>query len=129
MAEYNMFNRKLTDMLEDLAACFPTVTEFSMAISPPARMLLSMDPTQGQRMFQEYVAMPFESHILSRDEAFLMSQEQFGPAGAPVVGDIVALIKRVWSGASMENRDAIWKHLHVLIVLNRRCIIAHAVAV
>lgn len=121
MDEYSMFNRKLTDMLEDLAECFPTVPEFSMAISPPARLLLSLDPRQAQRLFQDYVAQPYETYILSRDEAFLLSQDNFGPVGALNMGDIVALIKRVWQEASAENKDAIWRHLHVLVVLNRRC--------
>lgn len=121
MDEYGMFNRKLTDMLEDLAECFPSVPEFSMAVSPPARMLLSLDPRQAQRLFQDYVALPYEEYILSRDEVFLLSQDSFGPVDAPCLGDVVALIKRVWQEASDENKDAIWRHLHVLIVLNRRC--------
>lgn len=123
MAEhtYNMFNRKLTDMLEDLAECFPDITEFSMAISPPARLLLTLDPSQAQRIFQDYVVSPYEKHILSRDDVFLLSQEQFGPVGTLDTGDIVALIKRVWKEASNENKDAIWRHLHVLVLLSNRC--------
>lgn len=117
---YLLFNRKLIDMLEDLSACFPTVTEFSMALSPPGRMLMSMDPCHSQRMFQEYVILPYEQRILDRDEAFLLTQEQFGPTTINQ-GDLVALVKRVWCDASTKDRDAIWRHLHVLIVLSRRC--------
>lgn len=117
---YEMFNRKLTDMMEDLSACFPAVTEFAVVLSPPAQMLLKLDPAHAQRMFHEYVALPHENRILNRDEAFLMSQDRFGPVTSDQ-GDVVALIKRVWQGASLEDRDAIWKHLHVLIVLSRRC--------
>lgn len=118
--EIDMFNRKLMDMLEDLAACFPTVTEFTVATSPPARMLLGMDPCHAQGLFDEFVALPYERRILDRDEAFLMSQERFGP----VTTDLVAMIKRVWQDASREDKEAIWRHLHVLIVLNRRCVAA-----
>lgn len=114
---YSMFNRKLTDMIEDLATSFPTVTEFAIALSPPARMLLSLDPAHAQRMFQEYVVLPYEQHVLDRDEAFMLAQERFGP----VTNDLVTTIKRVWLGATTVDREAIWKHLHVLIVLSRRC--------
>lgn len=122
MTSHTLFNRKLIDMLEDLASSFPMVPEFAMAITPPARMLLNMDPKQGQRMFNEYVALPYESHILARDEAFLLAREDFGPCGANVNGDIVIMIKSVWRGASPADREAIWQHLHVLILLNRRCL-------
>lgn len=118
---HNMFNRKLTDMMEDLAACFPSVTEFAVALSPPARMLLCIDPCHGQHMFHQYVAVPFERHILSRDEKFMMSQEHFGPPDGPG-HDVVAMIKRVWRAASTQDQDAIWKHLQVLLILNKRCI-------
>lgn len=120
MPAFQLFNRKLIDMLEDLASCFPSVTEFSMALSPPARMLLTMDPRHGQQMFSTFVVRPYENHIMSKDEAFLMNQESFGPKGLVGV-DIVNLIKRVWREASARDKDAIWRHLHVLIVLSRRC--------
>lgn len=116
-----MFNRKLTDMFEDLAASFPAVPEFSVAVSPPARMLLTLDPQHGQKMFNQYVALPYETHILDRDQTFLLSQTNFGPSSG-VTGDAVNLIKRVWSEASGTDQDAIWRHLHVLVILNRRCI-------
>lgn len=118
-----MFNRKLYDMLEDLAASFPVVPEFGLANSPTARMLMNLDPTQAQRMFQEYVALPYDARILARDDAFLLSQDHFGPVGGCGTVDMIALIKGVWTDASAENKDAIWKHLHVLIVLNRRCLV------
>lgn len=116
-----LFNRKLMDMFEDLAACFPSVPEFGIAISPTARMLLNMDPRQGQRIFNDFVAVPFESRIIARDDAFLLAHDQFGPDGGAGAGNLVALIKGVWKDSSAEDKDAIWKHLHVLIVLSRRC--------
>lgn len=128
MAEYLMFNRKLTDMLEDLAACFPTVPEFAVALSPPGRLLMTIDPSHPHHMFHEYVVLPYERRILDRDDAFLLSQELFGPPSS-TQGDVVALIKRVWCGATVEDREAIWRHLHVLIVLSRRCDTASAASV
>lgn len=125
---YAMFNRKLYDMLEDLAASFPIVPEFGIAISPTARMLMNIDPTQAQRMFHEYVALPFEMHILARDDGFLLSQERFGPTGGVGTADMISLIKGVWRDASNDNKDAIWKHLHVLIILSRRCLAAVSAA-
>lgn len=116
--ELSMFNRKMMDMLEDMAACFPEVTEFALAISPAGRMLISLDPCHGQKLFNTFVALPYESRILARDEAFLMNQTEFGPTDV----NVVTLIKRVWKEASSEDRDAIWKHLHVLIILNKRCV-------
>lgn len=119
-----MFNRKLFDMLEDLASSFPTVPEFGIAVSPTARMFMNLDPSKAQKMFHEYVGTPFEKHIVARDEAFLLSQnhEHFGVAASS--GDIIRMIKGVWMEASVEDKDAIWKHLHVLIVLSRRCLAA-----
>lgn len=119
-----MFNRKLTDLLEDLAACFPSVPEFAVAVSPPARMLLNIDPLHGQMMFHKFIALPYESFILAKDETFIMKQTQFGPMATDAVNNI----KRAWMQAPLLDQEAVWKHLHVLIILNRRCIAAASTA-
>lgn len=123
MDAQTLFNRKFFEMMEALASAYPTVTEFAFACSPATRLLVTMDPTQPRTIFDEYVAKKFETQIIARDDAFFLSHADYGPSlgsnqHAP---DIVSLIKRVWQNASDADHDAIWQHLHVLLILNKRC--------
>lgn len=110
-----LFNRKLIDFLTDLRPVIGTLPEYTLALAS-AKMMAAADVRQNQLMFDTYVITPYEQRILSRDETFFMEQYD-----DPTNVGLVQLLKAAWSTMSPCDRDAVWSHLQVLVVLNRRC--------
>ena len=68
---------------------------------------------------------------MDTDENFFLNrsyEEECGGAQLPQAFDIVALIKSVWTQLSETNKAAVWQHLKVLVMLDRKCCTAAAAA-
>ena len=115
VSPHDLFNRKLIDFLADLRPVIGTLPEYSLALAS-AKMIAAADVRQNQIMFDSFVAAPFEEKITTRDESFFM-KEYTDPTN---VG-MVQLLKAAWSTMQPSDHDAVWSHLQVLVVLNRRC--------
>lgn len=117
---YELFNRKLADFVEDLAPLMQHMPDYQM-LSATASLLSSMQPRKCQEYFDMYVAAWFEKQILERDEHFFLARDY--PDAQTTCQDlgIVPMLKSVWASLSQPDRDAVWAHLKVLVLLNRRC--------
>jgi hypothetical protein len=111
-----LFNRKLIDFIADLKPIIGHVSEYSV-VSASAKLMSQLDERKNQQFFDQYVAGPYEAKIAARDSAFFMAEDYDG------VDDLglVQLLKRTWSSLSPDDQVAVWDHLQVLLVLNRRC--------
>ena len=114
-APHVLFNNKLMDFLEDLSSVIGHVPEYKV-LTASAKFLSGFQKTQNQELFDRYVVEPYGEFILARDEAFLL-EEGFGDAS----GNVVTLLKSVWTTISSADKDSIWSHFHVLMMLNIRC--------
>jgi hypothetical protein len=110
-----MFNNKLLDFVDDLRGIIGHVPEYKL-IATSVKFLAQFQETQNQAVFDRYVAEPYSSFIRGRDEAFFLDEQY-----ADVSGGVVALLKSVWTSIGDDDKDAVWAHLHVLLVLNDRC--------
>lgn len=115
---HDLFNRKLLDFIADLKPIIGTLPEYGVA-SASAKLMSQVDEKKNQQFFDRYVA-SFEPSILSRDESFFLRRDFDAGVGQEGVG-VVQLLQGVWGGLSAEEKDAVWSHLQVLLVLNRRC--------
>ena len=115
---WTLFNSKLIDFVDDLQGVLGHLSEYSI-FSSSARFLAQFQLRQNQDIFDRFVAKPYGSLIVARDEAFLLEQDFSGVAGCN--DGIVSLLKTVWTSLPQEDRDSIWSHMQVLIVLNDRC--------
>jgi hypothetical protein len=115
---YEIFNRPLIDFIADLRPIIGHLPEYGLALSS-AKWMAQFDESRNQRIFDLHVASKFESHIEEKNEEVFL-QSSYSEFGGNQVG-FVQLLKGVWSKLSHENKDAVWAHLRVLIVLNRRC--------
>ena len=106
-----MFNRKLIDFITDLKPVIGHMQEYSLALSS-VKMLDKIDEHKNQAMFDHYIATPYHQRIDACDDAFFLGQDNIG---------VMHLLKTVWSGMPQQDKDAVWAHLRVLLVLNRRC--------
>lgn len=116
---WTLFNRKLLDFIDDLQSVLGHVSEFTMFAST-ARLLSQIQPRQNQDIFDRFVATPYGAMIASKDEAFLLEEDFSTVAGSGSNG-IVSLLKSVWRSLPPEDRDSIWAHMQVLVVINDRC--------
>ena len=110
-----MFNNKLLDFVDDLGGVIGHVPEYKL-IATSAKFLAKFQEAQNQSVFDRYVAQPYGDFIRSKDEAFFL-EEQY----TDVSGGVVSLLKGVWRSIGDEDKEAIWAHLHILLVLSERC--------
>lgn len=117
---YQLFNRKLADFVEDLAPLLGHLPDYSM-LNATMTLFASMQPCKNQEYFDAYVAKWFEPQILAQDEDFFLVHDY--PDAQATCKDlgIVPLLKNVWATLAPSDRDAVWAHLKVLVLLNRRC--------
>ncbi len=112
---FALFNNKLIDFVDDLGGVLGHLPEYTV-LSSSGRFLAQFQVRQNHELFERYVAVPYGASILTRDETFLLEEAKFaGNAG------IVSLIKSVWRSLPAADRDSVWAHLHVLMVLGERC--------
>lgn len=117
-----LFNRKLEEFANDLASTFPEVNEFVM-LKNSLRLAFMMTPKLPQAIFNQRVAIPYETHIVNKDEGFFLAEnytQTLEDTGVTNL-DIVAQIKHIWTTLSPTHKETIWKYFQVLIVLNRKC--------
>ena len=115
VSPHELFNRKLIDFLTDLCPVIGKLPEYSLALAS-AKMIAVADVRQNQLMFDSFVAVPFDEKITARDESFFMTEYT-----DPTNVGMVQLLKVAWSTMQDSDHEAVWSHLQVLVVLNRRC--------
>lgn len=117
MDPFAMFNRKLLDFLSDLRPLCGHLSDFNL-LSSSAKWMSQFDEHKNQELFHQYLVVPHEERVLKRDDDFFM---EGGDAAMENVG-VVKLLKVMWKDdMQLEDRDAVWSHLGVLIVLSKRC--------
>ena len=115
---WTLFNRKLLEFVDDLQSVLGHLSEYTMFAST-ARLLSQFQLRQNQDFFERFVAKPYASMIAAKDEAFLLDEDFASIAGNG--NGIVSLLKSVWTSLPQGDRDSIWAHMQVLVVLNGRC--------
>jgi hypothetical protein len=112
-----LFNRSLLDFIDALA---PLIGHLPMhtAVAASAKILAHVDEGRNLDYFDRYVASRYGAQITARDESFLLAESY---TEAPEDSDIVQLLKATWSTLSPDEKDAIWKHMQVLVLLCRGC--------
>lgn len=123
MDPWELFNRKLDAFVSDVRPLIGHLPEYSAAQSS-VRMLANIDPRKNQEVFNRAIATKYEAQILAKDETFFLSASDLTSAKH---SGIVALVRDIWGEQLAESdKGAIWAHLHVLVALNRRCVLARA---
>ena len=124
MNPVELFNRKLLDFADDLRALKEGMPHLQVpeldVLRPSIKLALTVDETKPRRMFNDYVAAHYEQRILDKDERFFLEQAAFG-GGSQESFNLVQVLRRMWTELSPSDRDAIWAHLRVLLLLNAKC--------
>lgn len=119
---YELFNEKLDEFFKDLIVSFPDITEFKRFKSG-LNLLRNVDPKSPQTIFNNYVITKFKDSILSKDDSFFLDNDDFGIVSTrkDYWIEFIEQLKLLWKTIDHDNKDVIWKYLHVLYVLSNKC--------
>ena len=115
---YAVFNTKLIDFLEDLGGVLGSVPDYKTLVAS-AKFLARMNERQNAKLFVQYVSGPYSQEIMDRNESFFVDRE-YKEASDANAGDIVQLLKGVWTNLAVQDKDSIWAHLHMLVTIAGR---------
>jgi len=112
-----MFNNRLVDFFEDLAATFPEERDIKMGLEA-IKGAKKINPRLVLDMFVEYIKKPLETFILAEDEDKIISyarqiiSEKFNE-----ISPAIMIFDKYWGSMSEKNQRAVWNHLKVLVLL------------
>jgi len=115
-----VFNSKLIGFFEDLAETFPEEKDIKSALEM-LQFAKKSTPTMILAMFVEYVQKPLHDSIMKEDENAII---EFARASINTqfneISPALMIFDKHWVNLSDANRQAIWKHLKVLVLLAER---------
>jgi hypothetical protein len=115
-----IFNSKLIGFFEDLAETFPEEKDIKSALEM-LQFAKKSTPKMILDMFVEYVQKPLHDSIMAEDENAIIAfarasiTSQFNE-----ISPALMIFDKHWGTLSDANRQAIWKHLKVLVLLAER---------
>lgn len=120
---YEIFNQKLAEFADDIcrlraAGKADDVPSLDL-LRPSIDVLGAMDRTKPEQFFHEHVVQKYGAQIAARDEDMLLSND-YRDQAANVSLDVVEMVKRVWKNMDAAEKDAVWGHLNVLIMLSQK---------
>lgn len=107
------FNNATGDFLEDLSSAYPDVGVFALlrTLHKAAAVHDKMLPVSR---FDKYVMQKYGGSLRDLDFSFFL-RETYDEA--PVENDVVAHIKKLWTGMTDENQGCVKEHLQLLVAL------------
>lgn len=110
---------KVMEFLDDLDEILGDIRDY-IVFKQSIKLMSSLNEDTVQRSFDEYVCTPYKEYIVRKDEMFfIQSADSFESSASEF--DLVRIIKSKWMSLSENNKQAIWNHLNLLIILNERC--------
>lgn len=122
MSYLSRFNDTLNQMIDDLVDTFPSDTEMRL-YQLGLKAAIAADPNIVNNIFYEKVVKNYEYNIKTRNEEFFLnnSYNELKDNGiGSKLDDVICKIKNRWGELSDDNKDIIWKYLHVLVVFSKK---------
>lgn len=120
---YELFNKKSEEFIKELMDAFPYIKQFG-TFKSGFNFLKTLDARKPQSVFHNYVYKEYKEPLLQKNEKFFLTNE-YDLTDAPKDDnwiDFIENIRAIWKILDAENKEAIWKHFHVLIALNEKCV-------
>jgi hypothetical protein len=114
----------LDEFLKDLTNTFPDLKDIKL-LRNGVNIAKVADMKLPQQVFDQTVALKYEKQILEKDENFFMNEDYTEVLSTHGVDfNLVPQLKEVWTSLDESNKDAVWKYMQVLVLLNKKCITA-----
>jgi hypothetical protein len=118
---YECFNSKLDEFLKDLTSSFPDIKDLRL-VKNGLQLAKNIDVKLPQNFFNEHVALDYEEKIVKKDEDFFLQENYETIVQKHGIDlDIIGRLKDIWAKLGEKDKEIIWKYLHVLIIINRKC--------
>jgi hypothetical protein len=114
----DIFNSKMQEFIRDLSDAFPDMQDFKLCKNA-LNLAVSFSPEKPQKIFHIYVAVPYETEIIEKDEGFFLAHD-FREVLMDGDFDIVDRIRSVWHRMSEDNKFIVWKYMQVLLLLDKK---------
>lgn len=115
-----LFNAKLIDFFKELYETYPEERSIKSAIET-LEGARKINPKLILDLFTEYVSKPLRDPILAEDDTTVIAfakaviATQFNE-----ISPALLIFDKLWPTMSDSNRDAIWKHMKVLVLLSEK---------
>jgi hypothetical protein len=117
-----MFQNKLQDFLDDLRPALGTLPEYNLLTTS----MKFISPEKNYAFFNTYIATPYGARLIAKDEGFFLDSSFAPGAGGGRGGgggdsiNLIAMVKEAWTSLSPQDREAIWAHISVLMLIHDR---------
>jgi protein gp37 len=120
-----LFNQKAEEFCKDLVSTFPEVNEFKQ-LKSAMLLLKNLDEKKPREIFNNFMTQQFREKVSTRDESFFMNEVHNHVVHVDGIDtsqweNIVNLLRTLWVGLSVENKESIWKYFQVLIAVCDKC--------
>jgi hypothetical protein len=121
---FELFNKKLLEFVEDLIFIFPEENDFRV-FKNTCQWAIRIKMEFAQSLFHSCVYEPYGDKVINKDESFFIQEsfQEYDQYLSQYNNDLnlVQKIKNIWKDLDDLNKDAIWQYLRVLVVLNKKC--------
>ena len=117
---HGLFNMKFEEFLDDLIETYPDEADLQAMRKMLDWTVKIMGPNVPQEMFNSCVAIPFGEKIMNKNESFFLEECVYDPKYADI--NIVNKLKSKWKVLNADNKEVVWKYLHVLMIINKKCL-------
>lgn len=114
---HELFNRKMKEFINDLIYIYPSVDDFKV-LRVAFMAACVIDIKSPSSIFHSEVVQRYEDQVMAKDEDFFM-KESYDHVTESI--DVIPKLKSIWQYLSSENKESIWKYMHVLVVLSKQC--------
>jgi hypothetical protein len=119
MEAFKEFNHALKTFLRDLVARFPHVPELRLVLVS-YKLLKTLGARRPIQVFDRMVGGEVGAQrVLERDEAYFTRADLDVD---DVLSGFCAAVAREWRAIDADSKDAIWRHMQVLVVLARHAL-------
>ncbi len=118
---HKLMNLKITEFLNDLDLILGNLPDYVL-FKQSVKLMSSFDESAVQRAFHRYIFIPCGDHIINENERFFMDSCKNKYDDVVIDFDLMRILKSKWIELSDCNKRAIWDHLQLLVVLNKRCL-------
>lgn len=117
----DLFNQKVDEFLRDLSDAFPDVKQFQ-SFKTAFTLMKNLDDKKPQKVFHEYVAVPYGAQIKVKNEQFFL-QTKFDTSTssrADYWEEFIHNLRGIWKNLGEKDKNTIWTYLQLLVKLDEK---------
>ncbi len=115
------FLNRLDTFINEMIETYPEQAKRLRTAQRAYSLMRDNNPALVCRMFRKHVVAAYEVQIMSKDETFIkVGVETQLKTDFPEFYDMFQPCVAIWDTMTDTSKDALWKHLQVLLVLCKR---------